>query len=125
MTRLAQIVRPRVYPAGMDIPHDEREQAREYVTRIAEICALERRMIRDDVLAFAALAVAVVVNVAIGLSAGGVVGAANVVGAIVLAFLAGVKYARTAERRAVFHRIAAAREEVETALAFAELDDAE
>lgn len=108
----------------MDIPREEREKAREFVIHMGEICTLERRMVRDDAAGFALLAVAVVVNVAIGLSAGGIIGAGNVVGAIVLAFLAGVKYVRTTERRATFRRLADAREEVETALAFAELDDA-
>lgn len=110
----------------MDIPPEQRDAARAFVEQASDIRRSERLRVRADVLSTIVLMAAVAINAlnAVVLTSG--TGRMIAVAAsIALAVVAGMRIASVVERRASYRNLVSVAERTETALAFADLDDAE
>lgn len=107
----------------MEIPPEDRQAAHAFLAVANEVRVAERRMVRDDVVALAALGAAIGINV-YGAMAGGVFGALSMAVVVILSFVAGMKFVQVHNRRESFRQVDAMADQTETALAFYELDDA-
>lgn len=107
----------------MEIPPEDRPAAREFVGIARQAESVERRMFRSDVVALVALVAAIVINGAMAM-AGDAVSVFNVAIVALLSFVAGMKFVRVSDRRETYRTMVESANEVETALAFHDLDDA-